>query len=82
MNIIETRAVLRNPCFVKLFHPSEFERVTAFPPIFVKALEYKYSESGDERLGNWEKKYSAFGRTKVRRKSPAAYQEAQIKSID
>ena len=30
-------------------------------------------------LGNWENKCLVFGRTKVRRKSPAAYQEAQIK---
>ena len=31
-------------------------------------------------LGNWENKCSAFGRTKVWRKSPTAYQEAQIKN--
>ena len=34
---------------------------------------------GDEMFGKWETKCSAFRRTKVRRKSPAAYQEAQIK---
>ena len=34
---------------------------------------------GDEILGKWETKCWAFRRTKVRRKSPAAYQEAQIK---
>ena len=32
-------------------------------------------------LGNWEKKCSAFGRTKVGQKSPAACQEALIKKI-
>ena len=35
---------------------------------------------GDEMFGKWETKCSAFRRTKVRRKSPAAYQEAQIKN--
>ena len=50
-----------------------------FPPFFFKELEYKCLERGDETLDNWENKCSAFGRTKVRRKSPAAYQEAQIK---
>ena len=34
---------------------------------------------GDEMFGKWETKCSEFRRTKVRRKSPAAYQEAQIK---
>ena len=34
---------------------------------------------GDKMFGEWETKCSAFRRTKVRRKSPAAYQEAQIK---
>ena len=33
---------------------------------------------GDEMFGKWETKCLAFRRTKVRRKSPAAYQEAQI----
>ena len=47
--------------------------------MFVKELEYKCLERGDEMLGYWENKCSAFGRTKVRRKSPAANQEAQIK---
>ena len=61
------------------FNPSQFDRDTAFPPIFVKELEYKCSERGDEMLGNWENKCSAFGRTKVRRKSPAVYQTTQIK---
>ena len=31
-------------------------------------------------LGNWENKCSAFGRTKVLRKSPEGYQETQIKT--
>ena len=35
--------------------------------------------TGDEMFGKWETKCPAFWRTKVRRKSPAAYQEAQIK---
>ena len=61
-----------------LFNPSQFDRDTVFPPIFVKELEYKFSESEDD-IGNWENKCSAFGRTKVWRKSPAAYQESQIK---
>ena len=26
-------SILMGPCFIKLFHPSKFERVTAFPPI-------------------------------------------------
>ena len=47
------------------------------PWSFVKELEYKSSESGDEMLGKWETKCSAFRRPKVRRKSPAAYREAQ-----
>ena len=34
---------------------------------------------GDEMFGKWDTKCSAFRRTKVRRKSPAADQEAQIK---
>ena len=34
---------------------------------------------GDEMLGKSETKCSAFGRTKVRRKSTAVYQEAHIK---
>ena len=34
---------------------------------------------GDEMLGKFETKCSAFRITKVRRKSPEAYQEAQIK---
>ena len=34
---------------------------------------------GDEIFGKWETKCSEFRRTKVRRKSTAAYQEAQIK---
>ena len=34
---------------------------------------------GDEMFGKWETKCSAFERTKVRQKSPAACQEAQIK---
>ena len=34
---------------------------------------------GDEMFGKWETKCSAYRRTKVRRKTPAAYQEAQIK---
>ena len=34
---------------------------------------------GDEMFGKWETKCSAFRRTKVWRKSPAAYQETQIK---
>ena len=63
----------------KLFNPSQFDRDTAFPPIFVKELEYKYSESGGEMLGNWENKCWAFSRTKVQRKSPVAYQEALVK---
>ena len=58
---------------------SQFDRDTVFPPIFVKELEYKCSESGDEMLGNWENICSAFWRPKVRQKSPAAYQEAEIK---
>ena len=65
--------------YKKLFNQSKFDRDTSFPPIFVKELEYKYWESGDEMLGNWETKCSAFRRTKVRRKSPAVFQEAQIK---
>ena len=47
--------------------------------IFVRELEYKCSERGDEMLGNWENKCSVYVRTKVRQKSTAAYQEAQIK---
>ena len=57
----------------------QFDRYTAFPPIFAKELDYICSESGDEMFGNGENKCPAFGRTKVRQKSPAAYQEAQIK---
>ena len=34
---------------------------------------------GDEMFGKWETKCLEFRRTKVQRKSPAAYQEAQIK---
>ena len=34
---------------------------------------------GDEMAGKWETNCSAFQRTKVRRKSPAAYQEAHVK---
>ena len=37
------------------------------------------SGMGDEMFGKWETKCSEFRRTKVWRKSPAAYQEAQIK---
>ena len=51
----------------KLFNPSQFDRDTAFPPIFVKELEYKCSQRGDEMLGNWENKCLAFRRTNVRR---------------
>ena len=35
---------------------------------------------GDEMFGKWETKCLAFRRTKVWQKSPAAYQEAQIKN--
>ena len=62
-----------------LFNPSQFYQDTAFPPIFVKELEYKYSESGGEMLGNWENKCWAFSRTKVQRNSPVAYKEALVK---
>ena len=37
-----------------LLNPSIFQWVTAFLPIFVKELEYKCSESGDEMFGNWK----------------------------
>ena len=34
-------SILRSPCFIKLFHPSQFERDTAIPPIFVRSTNVR-----------------------------------------
>ena len=60
-------------------NPMQFDQFTAFPPNFAKELDYICSERGDEMFGNGENKCPAFGRTKLWPKSPAAYQEGQIK---
>ena len=52
-------SILRGPCFIKLFHTSQFERDTAVPLIFVKDLDSKCSE--------WEIKCQVNGTQNVRR---------------
>ena len=48
--------------YKKLVNLSQFDRDTSFPPIFVKELEYKCSESEDKMSGKWETK--SFGEQK------------------
>ena len=43
-------SILRGPCFINLFHPSQFKRDTAIPPIFVKELDYKCLVNGRQNV--------------------------------
>ena len=45
----------------KLFNPSRIKRVSVFPPIFDKELDYKCSERRDDMLGKWETKFWRLG---------------------
>ena len=58
---------------------ANLKKLQRFRRFLLKNWRTNVRNGGDEMFGKWETKCSAFRRTKVRRKSPAAYQEAQIK---